>query len=68
MKPGLLPDDMIISLDGVATGSTSELLEITRQNLGRPVPIEVRRERVTLTREVRPRANPPEGQGPIALE
>ena len=66
-EAGLLPDDMIISLDGVATGSTSELLEITRQNLGRPVPIEVRRERVTLTREVRPRANPPEGQGPIGI-
>ena len=66
-EAGLLPDDMIISLDGVATGSISELLEITRQNLGRPVPIEVRRERVTLTREVRPRANPPEGQGPIGI-
>ena len=67
IEAGLQPDDVIISLDGVAIGSTSELLELTRQNLGRPVPIEVRRERATLTREVRPRVNPPEGQGPIGI-
>ena len=64
---GLLPNDVILRLNDLEVHSIIELQEITRENLGRSVPIEVQRERVILTREVVPRANPPEGQGPIGI-
>ena len=66
-QAGLLPEDVILSLAGVEVSSMFGLREVTEQNLGRAVPIEVRRERVTLTREVTPRVNPPEAQGPIGI-
>ncbi len=66
-EAGLLPNDVVLSLAGMEVRSFLELREVTEQNLGRSVPIEVQRERVTLTRPVTPRANPPEGQGPIGI-
>jgi regulator of sigma E protease len=66
-EAGLLPNDVVLRLNGLEVRSIAELQEITRQNLGRAVPIEVQRDRVTLTREVVPRANPPEAQGPIGI-
>jgi regulator of sigma E protease len=66
-QAGLRQGDVVLALAGEPVKTTGDLRRITDANLGRTVPIDVRRgqERSTLT--VTPRQQWPEGEGPIGI-
>jgi regulator of sigma E protease len=64
---GLLPGDVILDVNGESIDSTDELHNLIQANLGKPVEITYQRDGQALTQTVTPRANPPEGQGPMGI-
>jgi regulator of sigma E protease len=66
-QAGLLPGDVITAADGAEITSHEQLIELARQRAGQPITLEVLRDGRTLECVVTPRANPPEGQGPIGV-
>ena len=64
---GLQKGDLVISLAGQPVRTTGDLRRITEENLGRPIPAEVKRGEQSLPVTVQPRATWPEGEGPIGI-
>lgn len=64
---GLLADDRIISVDGAAVASVSDLIRALDGAAGRPVTFEIRRNAGTVTVRAVPRAQPPPGEGPLGI-
>lgn len=66
-QAGLLPDDLFLKIDGQIIDSVEKLQTLTAQYLGKPVEIEIQRGEEVLNLTLTPRANPPDGQGPIGV-
>jgi len=64
---GLLPDDMFLEVDGQPIYSITKLQNVVDHNLGQTIDVVVRRGDETLTLNLAPRPNPPEGQGPMGV-
>jgi regulator of sigma E protease len=66
-RAGLQRGDVVLTLAGEPVTKTTDLRRITEANLGRTAPIEIRRGDTRRTLEVTPRAQWPEGDGPIGI-
>jgi regulator of sigma E protease len=66
-QAGVREGDIVLSLAGSPVALTGDLRRITDTNLGRPVPLEVRRGQEQLTLTVTPRQQWPDGEGPIGI-
>jgi regulator of sigma E protease len=66
-EAGLQPGDLFLSANGQAIDSMEKLQSITGENIGKPVTFVLRRGDQTLTVNIAPRTNPPEGQGPMGV-
>jgi len=66
-QAGLVDGDAILSLGGQPVKLTIDLRRITEENLGRAIPIDIRRGADPRTLTVTPRAQWPEGEGPIGI-
>ena len=64
---GLQPGDWIVAVDDVAVTTYTSLQEAVAERLGQPVRLEVMRDGQGVFVELVPRAEPPEGQGPIGI-
>lgn len=64
---GLMPGDMILSVDGLPVAGYPTLQEAIAQRLDQSVRLTVDRDGQILTLELVPRSAPPEGQGPIGI-
>jgi len=67
-QAGMLPDDIVVSIDGQPIGQYEELQAYTREHLGEEVTLRVWRAGETLDLVLTPRANPPAGQGAMGIE
>ena len=61
------PYDYIISIDGNQISESSQLIEITNNKAGEEIEIEITREGQSFVVNLAPRANPPEGEGPLGV-
>ena len=66
-QAGLQPGDAVVAIAGRPVTFTTDLRRVTDENLGRPVPLEVRRAGSPLTVSVTPRTQWAEGDGPIGV-
>ncbi|HRE26090.1 MAG TPA: M50 family metallopeptidase, partial [Anaerolineales bacterium] len=66
---GLLPGDVLVSVDGLPIASTSDLLEQVSANRGRDITLVVMRAEQEVVVSVRPRlpSETPEGQGAMGV-
>jgi len=64
---GLQADDIVSYAAGVEIHSNSELIETTYANLGVPMDLVILRDGEEMTITVTPRAEPPEGEGPMGV-
>jgi regulator of sigma E protease len=64
---GLQRGDVVVSLGGQPVKATGDLRRITEENLGQPIPAEIKRGDQTVSLTVTPRAQWPEGEGPIGI-
>lgn len=64
---GLLTGDLIVSVDGLPVTGYATLQEAVAERLGQTVRLEVVRGGQIVVVELVPRAEPPEGQGPIGI-
>ena len=65
---GLGPGDTILTInDEAVTTSNNRLTEVVRENLGVPVTLAIRRDDQTLSIQVTPRTEWPQGQGPMGV-
>ena len=67
-EAGLVEGDRVISLGGRPIVRVDDFRAITQENLGRPIPAVVERDGRQVELTVAPRANPPEGQGPVGVQ
>ena len=65
---GLKVGDIVLQAGGVDIHYPNQLSEQTYNHLGQPMPLLVQRGSQQLQLTVTPRANPPEGQGPMGIE
>lgn len=66
-QAGLLPGDLILSVNGEPIDSMETLSGIIKLNLDRVVTIVYQRDTQTFETTLTPRAAPPEGQGPMGI-
>jgi regulator of sigma E protease len=66
-QAGLKQGDAVLSLAGEPVKTTGDLRRITDANLGKPLPVEIRRGQQQLLLTVTPRQQWPEGEGPIGI-
>jgi len=64
---GLLPGDLIVSVDGLPVTGYPTLQQAIAERLGQPVALAIDRQGQALTLELVPRTDPPEGQGPLGI-
>lgn len=64
---GFLINDVILSVDGTPIKNLNEVSPLVHEKLGEAVVITVLRSNEELNITVTPRANPPEGQGPLGI-
>lgn len=64
---GILPQDIIESVNSIEITDMAKVSEIIQQNLGVPVTMALSRNSEILEVEVTPRSNPPEGQGSLGI-
>ena len=64
---GILPSDILVSLNSTPIQSIEHMRELVAQNLGKPVTITLNRNNEPLDVTLTPRENPPEGQGAIGI-
>ena len=64
---GLKAGDVVLTLAGQPVHSSRELRQLSEQNAGREVPLEVRRDNATVALKITPRATWPEGEGPLGV-
>lgn len=66
---GFQPGDIVVSVDGKKVSSTRELIQYTRRNVEKEIALEVSRNgRPIPTVRAVPRAEPPEGEGPLGIK
>jgi regulator of sigma E protease len=66
-EAGLRVGDTVLSVDGQTVEDYETLSEYTRAHLGEQIDLMVRRDGQTLTVQLTPRAEPPEGEGPMGI-
>src|SRR5688572_19702242 len=66
-QAGLLRGDIVLALGSQPVTQTGDLRRITDASLGQGVPMEIRRNGSATTLTVTPRAQWPEGEGPIGI-
>lgn len=66
-QAGLRQDDIIVSVDGKNVSQTKAFKQAVEEKKGKDVSFEIRRDSKDLTIKIMPRANPPEGQGPLGV-
>jgi regulator of sigma E protease len=66
-QAGILPGDIIKSVNAIEITAMVKVSEIIQKNLDIPVSMELLRNNAVLKTEVTPRSNPPEGQGPLGI-
>ena len=66
-EAGLRVGDTVISVDGRAIEDYEALSEYTRSHLGEQMTLVVRRGSETLSVQLTPRVDPPEGEGPMGI-
>jgi regulator of sigma E protease len=64
---GLRIGDVVLEMNGRPITRVTDFQQITRENIGRPIQVGVRRDDQTLSLTVTPRENPPEGQGAVGV-
>lgn len=64
---GLLAGDQVVEVNGNIIDSNEKLVNITAQNLGKPIEIIALRNGERVAISVVPRVNPPEGQGAMGV-
>lgn len=67
MAAGLQEGDILLRMGSQQINSTEAMHQAVQVNLGQPVELVYEREGQVLTTSLTPRANPPEGQGPIGI-
>lgn len=67
-QAGILPDDLVLSIDGQPIARYEELQAYTREHLGREVRLALWRAGETVDVALTPRTNPPAGQGAMGIE
>ena len=67
-QAGLQVGDILLKAQDVNISGNDALRDIVYQNLGKPIEIEYQRGEEIETTLLTPRANPPEGQGPIGIQ
>lgn len=67
-KAGLMPNDIIVSLDGKQFAEVSDLQSYIKQHAGSPVAFNVKRGSKELSINVTPNINPAPGQGATGIE
>lgn len=65
---GLDAGDFILSFEGEKVETAGELVELTSQNIGKLVVLEIEEEGQTRFAAVVPRENPPEGEGRLGIQ
>lgn len=65
---GLKPGDVVLKVNGKRVHQSTDLADVTYQNLGRPLSLQVARGADELTLAITPRTTWPEGQGPMGVE
>jgi regulator of sigma E protease len=65
---GLMPQDILLEINGVKVDSQQKLVETTAQNLGKQVTLVYERNGQRYTTTLVPRINPPEGQGAMGIQ
>ncbi|MBA2371280.1 MAG: M50 family metallopeptidase [Candidatus Limnocylindria bacterium] len=66
---GFQPGDIVVSVDGRKVSTTRELIQYTRRNVEKEIALEVMRNgRPIPTVRAIPRAEPPEGEGPLGIK
>jgi regulator of sigma E protease len=66
-QAGMLPGDLISSVNGVSITSTDQLHEVITTNSGKQVAIVLTRAGKDISVSLTPRVNPPTGQGPTGI-
>lgn len=66
-EAGILPGDQILMIEETEVDSLAIVSEITRQNLGKSVDLQLLRDEEILTVSLVPRVDPPEGQGAMGI-
>jgi len=64
---GMQAGDVIVSIEGTPVQNSTEVMRLTRQYAGRETAVELRRGRDIVQVRITPRANPPQGQGPMGV-
>lgn len=64
---GLLPDDLILAVDGVTVRNIEHLSSMVRENVGNEITISIQRGGENLTFQAVPRVDPPEGEGALGI-
>lgn len=59
--------DIILKAEDVVIDSTEKLREVVYSHLGAPIQLEVQRGEAIITTTLVPRADPPQGEGPIGI-
>lgn len=66
-QAGILPGDIIATVDGVEIETMDDVTEIISRNLGRPVTLGLLRDGEPVEITLTPRVDPPEGQGAMGV-
>lgn len=66
-QAGLRPGDLLVSVNGIKIDSTNALKNAIQSNLGKQVTVALTRKNQPLEVKLTPRANPPQGQGPLGI-
>lgn len=66
-EAGLLPGDIVVSVNGQAIDSTEKLQTIVKQNLGKEITFEYQREGQNEVIQITPRTKAPENQGAMGV-
>jgi regulator of sigma E protease len=66
-QAGILPEDIIKSVNTIEIAEMTKVSEVIQQNLDTPVTIVLLRNSTLVEKVVTPRSNPPEGQGPLGI-
>lgn len=66
-QAGLLEEDIVLSVNGIAIENADHFIELVEQEKGKEIAIEIKREEEKLTLFAIPREEPPEGEGPLGI-
>jgi len=66
-QAGLLPQDVIVSVNDHPIHATQDISELVNANLGKKITITVKRKDQLVNLQATPRLNPPPGEGPLGI-